>query len=289
MYSELKKDAPRWAIGRAGGRRLDHAIGESGMTILELLIVTIIGLAVTSAALGAYVRMNDQSVMQDQIVEMEQSGRAAERVLSQRIRMAGFGLPTKLAPMTGQDTNPDTITVTALDPPMCQGYMSAAMINPTSTVVCAGSDLSCFAPSMWAYIYDPVADTGEYFQVTAIYGGPALAHDAHPLSRLYPSGSQVSHIEQFSYYVDRSDTAHPTLMERPMGLPSAAYAENIERLDFFYVMQSGDTVSAPAVPRKVRNVLVRLVARSPRVDNTMEHDYRRRIFSFNVSVRNLEF
>lgn len=259
------------------------------MTILELLIVTVIGLAVTSAALGAYLRMNNQSITQDQIVEMEQSGRAAERVLSQRIRMSGFGLPLKLAPMTGQDTNPDTITLTAQDAQMCQGFLSAAMTNPTSVVLCAGSDLSCFAPSMWAYIYDAVADTGEFFRVTAIYGGPSLAHDTHPLSRLYPAGAQVSHIEQYSYYLDRSDTAHPTLMERPMGGDGVPYAENIEDLDFFYVMQSGDTVSAPAIPRKVRNVLVRLVARTPRVDTEMERDYRRRTFDFNVSVRNLEF
>lgn len=265
-------------------------MSERGMTILELLIVTIIGLGVTTAALAAYMRMNNQSVWQDQIAEMEQSGRAAERVLSQRIRMAGFGLPMKLAPLTGLDTNPDTITVTAQDARMCQGLSSAAMGNLSSPIQCNGSDLSCFSTSMWAYIYDAVNDTGEFFQVTSVYAGPpSLAHDTKPLSRLYPSGSQVSHVEQFKYYVDRSDTSHPTLMEKPMGLAAVAYAENIQSLDFFYVMQSGDTVSVPVVPRKVRNVLVRLVARSPRVDKEMQQDYRRRTFSFNVSVRNLEF
>jgi type II secretory pathway pseudopilin PulG len=264
--------------------------GESGMTILELLIVTVIGLAVTSAALGAYLRMNNQSIWQDQIAEMEQSGRAAERVLSQRIRMAGFGLPLKLAPVIGTDTNPDSITVTAQNAGMCQGYSSALMTNLSSPIQCSGSDLSCFAPGMWAYVYDAVGDTGEFFQITSVdLGSPALAHDTRPFSRLYPSGSMVSHIEKYTYYIDRSDTTHPVLMEQPMGGNAEPYAENIESLDFFYVMQSGDTVSVPAIPRKVRNVLVRLVARTPRVDMEMEKDYRRRAFDFNVSVRNLEF
>jgi len=264
--------------------------GELGMTILELLIVTVIGLAVTSAALGAYLRMNNQSIWQDQIAEMEQSGRAVERVLSQRIRMAGFGLPLKLAPVTGTDTNPDSITVTAQNAGMCQGFLSAAMAQVSSNLECSGADLSCFQPSMWAYVYDAVADTGEYFRITSVLSGPpALAHATAPLSRPYPVGAQVSHVEQYTYYIDRSDTTHPVLMERPMGGQAVRYAEDIESLNFFYVMQSGDTVAVPAIPRRVRNVLVRLVARTPRVDREMERDYRRREFDFNVSVRNLEF
>jgi type II secretory pathway pseudopilin PulG len=265
-------------------------IGERGMSILELLIVTILALTVTAAAMEAYLRMNSQSISQEQITEMEQSGRAAARVLSQRLRMAGFGLPLKLAPVLGTDTNPDSITITHQDAGMCQAFLSAAMTQVSSNLQCSGAVLSCFQPSMWAYVYDAVADTGEYFRITSVLSGPlALAHATAPLSRLYPVGAQVSHVEQYTYYIDRSDTTHPVLMERPMGGQAVRYAEDIEDLNFFYVMQSGDTVAVPAVPRKVRNILVRLVARTPRVDRDIERDYRRREFNFNVSVRNLEF
>lgn len=263
---------------------------ERGMTILELLVVTIIGLIVSGAAMQLYLRMNNQSIWQDQITEMEQSGRAAERILSQRIRMAGFGCPMKLNPVVGTNTNPDSVTITSQDAAACQAYLSSAMAQVSSNLTCNGANLSCFQPQMWGYIYDPVADTGEFFQVTSILESPpALAHATKPLSRLYPSGAVVSHIEQFSYYIDRADTLHPTLMEKPMGGQAVAYAENIESMDVRYVMQSGDTLAVPDVPRKVRNVLVSLVARTPRIDKEMQKDYRRRTFDFTISVRNLEF
>ena len=48
-------------------------------------------------------------------------------------------------------------------------------------------------------------------------------------------------------------------------------------------------MAVPVEPYLVTNVIVSLTARTPRVDNDVEHDYRRRELSFNVSVRNLEF
>ncbi|MEW5700964.1 MAG: hypothetical protein AB1792_01870 [Candidatus Zixiibacteriota bacterium] len=258
------------------------------MTILELLAAVLIGLFTVAAAMDAYLTLHTQSVMQDEINEMQQSGRAAMRVLSEHLRMAGFGLPATLDPLAGVDSNPDTITVTNLDATGCEASTSASMASVSDNLVCSGADLSCFSPGMRVYVFDAVNGVGEFFTVSTIESAPpALTHTA-ALSRTYPSGSRVSRILQMSYYLDRADTLHPMLVRHPVGGAPEPYAENIEDLQFDYIMQDGDTLATPVTPTLVRNVLVRIMARTNRVDQIMDQAYRRRQYGFVVSVRNQE-
>jgi type II secretory pathway pseudopilin PulG len=276
-YRRLTRTICRWLAG-----------AHSGMTILELLVAVLIGLFTVAAAMDAYLSLHTQSVLQNEVNEMQQSGRAAMHVLSGQLRMAGFGLPATLVPLAGSDTNPDTITVTNMDPGGCEVSLSAAMASASDNLVCSGADLSCFSPGMRVYVYDAVNGVGEFFYVTSVASGPpSLSHDA-ALARAYPQGARVSRILQTTYYLDRSDSLHPVLMQRFFGSNPEPYAENIEDLQFSYVMQDGDTTNTPVNPTLVRNVLVRLVARSNRVDKVMERDYHRREFLFTVSVRNQE-
>jgi hypothetical protein len=258
------------------------------MTILELLVAVLIGLFTIAAAMNAYLTLHTQSVMQDAINEMQQSGRAAMRVLSEHLRMAGFGLPATLSPLGGSNTNPDTITITNMDPGACEATLSAAMTTVTGDLECNGFDVSCFSVGTQAYVFDGVNGVGEFFAVSGIGSAPAaLAHDV-ALSRTYPLGSRVSLIQRTSFYLNRSDSLHPMLVQRPFGAQPQPYAENIEDLQFSYIMQDGDTTDTPINPTLVRNVLVHLTARSDRPDRAMEQNYRRRQFDFVVSIRNQE-
>jgi type II secretory pathway pseudopilin PulG len=248
---------------------------ERGMSVLELLVAVFIGSLVIYAGLETFVTMNRQTIWQDQITEAQQSGRAVQRILSQHLRMAGFGIPRILDPIWGADSDPDTLVITHQDPSGCEAFLSLAMSGAAEPLVCTGSNLACFAPGMWVYVHDPAVDSGEFFQVSQILDGPPTLVPFASLTRPYALGAGVYHVQQLTYYIDQTDDAHPTLMEKTYGGPAVPFAEDIEDLQFSYIMQSGDTVD--------------LMARTPRVDEDVEHDYRRRPLSFNVSVRNLEF
>ena len=262
---------------------------QRGLSIIELLLSVFIGSLVIYAGLEVFVTMNRQTIWQDQITEAQQSGRAVQRILSQHLRMAGFGIPRILDPVWGADSDPDTLVITHQNPSGCEAYLSAAMGGEADPLDCTGSNLACLEPGMWVYIHDPAVDSGEFFQVSQVYDGPPSLIPALPLGRSYALGAGIYHVEQLTYYIDKSDEDHPTLMEMHYGGNAVPFAEDIEDLQFSYIMQSGDTVTVPTQPYLVTNVIVDLMARTPRVDEDIEGDYRRRALSFNVSVRNLEF
>ncbi len=260
---------------------------ERGMTIIELLAAVLIGLLVVSAAMDAYLTMHTQSIAQDQVTEMQQSGRAVMRVLSNRLRMAGFSLPSTVASLSGANSNPDTITIRNEDADACEVSSTQAMAATGDAIVCTGANLSCFTSGMRAYVYDASATVGEYFTVSGVYASPdRIAHPA--LTRTYPSGARVSFIRETSFYIDRSDTLHPIFVQKEFGAAAQPFADDIENLNFSYLMTSGDTVLTPTTPTLVRRVLVTLVARTTRKDTKTAKDYRRRTYDFEVSVRNNE-
>lgn len=282
-----KHTQPSNRLGCSWFRSL-HA-DQRGMSILELLIAVMMGSLVIYAGLETFVTMNQQTIQQDQITEAQQSGRAVQRILSEHLRMAGFGIPRILSPIWGADTDPDTLMITHQDVSGCEAYLSAAMGGPADAIECTGSTLDCFEPGMWVYIHDPAVDSGEFFQISQVLDGPPTLLPAATLSRPYALGAGVYHVEQLTYYIDQSDPDHPTLMQKEYGQSAVPYAEDMEDMECSFIMQSGDTVAVPVEPYLVTNVIVDLMARTPRVDQDVEHDYRRRALTFNVSMRNLEF
>lgn len=271
---------------RRGKRILSDA---RGMSILELLVVVLIGSLVVYAGMETFVTMNHQTIWQDQVTDAQQSGRAVQRVLSQHLRMAGFGIPLILYPVLGTDSDPDTITITHQSPDGCEAFLTAAMADAADDIVCDGADLSCFSEGSWVYIHDATVDSGEFFQIGSITSGPDAFVPAGGLERAYPNGAAVYNIEQRTFFIDRSNPDYPRFMMQKYGEQAQIYADGIEDLQFAYIMQNGDTVQTPTQPYLVTNVLVSLVARTERVDQDIAGDYRRRPLDFNVSIRNLEF
>jgi type II secretory pathway pseudopilin PulG len=260
---------------------------QAGMSIIELLAAVTIGIFVVMAAMEAYLALQSSVLKQDQITEMQQSGRAAMRVLSERLRMAGFSLPATLDALAGADSNPDTITVWHMDPVGCEVSTTANMGGPGDPLVCAGEVVDCFQLNRPAYIFDATAGTGEFFTVTGIQSSPeGLTHGG--LSDTYPIGSRVSFIREVHFYLDRSDTLHPALMMQEFAEAPQVYAENIEDFQVRYIMSDGDTLDTPTVPSLVRRVMIDLVSRTGRQDKQSEQDYLRRNYAFQVSVRNNE-
>jgi len=259
-----------------------------GFTLVELLIALLITGVVVSAGYGIYLTQHEGWIIQEQISNMQQNARAAMHELEARIRMAGYGLPGGFQPIYAANTNPDTITILFQNEFGCEATIEHSMPQPSSELRCDGHNVSCFEEETWAYIYDPFADTGEFFYITQVQVAAShIQHNTAPLSRRYPKGSTVMYVDMYKFYIDTTDTNHPNLMVQGVGGSPAVYAEDIEDLQFRYGLANGVFVDLPPSASVVREVLITLTARTERKDLQFAGEYRRRTLTSGVKVRNL--
>jgi hypothetical protein len=71
-------------------RKLYHDI--RGITLIELLIASFLSLLVAGAALHFYLSQHKSWLVQNEVVDMQQSARASLDEMASTMRMAGFGL-----------------------------------------------------------------------------------------------------------------------------------------------------------------------------------------------------
>ncbi|MCK4403608.1 MAG: prepilin-type N-terminal cleavage/methylation domain-containing protein [candidate division Zixibacteria bacterium] len=259
-----------------------------GFTLMELLIALVITGIVVSAGFSLYLTQHEGWIIQEQITNMQQNVRAAMHELETRIRMAGYGLPGGIQPIYAANTNPDTITIVFQNEFGCEAPITHSMPQPSSELRCDTFDVSCFVEDTWAYIYDPVADTGEFFYITHVQVSAShIQHNTAPLSRRYPKGSTVMMVDLFKFYIDTTDSNHPHMMVQKVGASPAVYAEDIEDLQFQYGLANGVFVDVPPAASVVREILITLTARTERKDLQFAGEYRRRTLTSGVKVRNL--
>ncbi len=280
----MKKHYPK--VSRVSFRSTKAS--EKGFTLLELLIALVMTGVLVSAGYGVYMNQHEGWIIQEQITTMQQNARVGMHELETKIRMAGYHLPGGFEPIYAKNTNPDTITVLFQNEFNCQAPLEHSMPTPSSELRCDGHDVTCFHENTWAYIYDPSADTGEFFYITQVQVSSSnIQHNTTDLSRCYPQGSIITYLDMFKFYIDKSDTNHPNLMEQAVGQTPVVYAENIEDLQFRYSLASGVFVDVPPAASVVREVLISLTARTDRKDLQFTGQYRRRSLTSDVKVRNL--
>jgi prepilin-type N-terminal cleavage/methylation domain-containing protein len=261
---------------------------EKGFTILELLIALMITSVLVTAGYGVYINQHEGWIIQEQVTTMQQNARAAMHELETKIRMAGYKIPGGIEPIYAKNSNPDTITIIFKDEMECDATIEHDMPQPSSELRCDGHDVSCFHDDTWAYIYDPAADTGEFFLITQVQTSSShIQHNTMDLSRCYPVGSLVIFMDMFKFYIDRSDTNHPNLMEQHVRETPQVYAENIEDLQFRYGLANGVFVDVPPAASVVREVQISLTARSDKKDLQFAGQYRKRTLTSDVKIRNL--
>jgi len=69
---------------------------NSGFTMVELLIAAVLGSIVTFAAMDAYLTQHRQFLIQEQVADMQQRGRAALDDISFNLRQSGFNTPDSI-------------------------------------------------------------------------------------------------------------------------------------------------------------------------------------------------
>jgi len=258
-----------------------------GFTLVELLVATIIGTIAVAAGFQLFIDQNKSHIIQASLSDMQQNGRAAMDELVDKVRQAGYRVPTGVRCIRSWNSNPDTIAVSFLAEPLCTTRLSQAMATSSEELKCVTSGVSGFQENTWAYIFDATASTGEFFYITAVQTvAKQILHSSAALSKAYPNGSQVFMMNYLKYYVDRSDTLHPKFMLAENGQSPVVYSDNIEDLQFHYVQADGSVLDTVTVDRFVREIKMQLTSRSEKNDLFLKH-YRRDTLSTRVMVRNL--
>jgi prepilin-type N-terminal cleavage/methylation domain-containing protein len=261
---------------------------QKGFTLVELLVALVMSGFLVSAGYGVYLNQHGSWITQEQISNMQQNARAAIRELETKVRMAGYRLPGNMESIYASNTDPDTITILYQAELNCEVTTEHDMPQPSAELRCDGHDISCFEEDTWAYIYDPSADTGEFFYITQVQVAAShIQHNTASLSRSYPTGSLVMSMSWYKFYIDASDSNHPNLVRQGVGETPQVYAEDIEDLQFRYALANGVFVDVPPTASVVRGVNISLTARTDRKDLQFQGEYRRRTLTSDVKVRNL--
>jgi len=269
-------------------RVIKHQLKESrGFTLIELLIAAIIGTIAVAAGFQLFIDQNESHIIQASLSDMQQNGRAALDELVDKVRQAGYRVPTGVRCIRSWNSNPDTIAIAFLSEPLCTTRLSQAMATSSAELKCATSGVSGFQENSWAYIFDPATSTGEYFYITSVQ--PAsfqILHSSAALSKAYPNGSQVFVMDYLKYFIDCGDTLHPRFMLAENGQDPIIYSDNIEDLQFHYIMASGAVSDTVSVDRYVREIEMQLTSRSEKKDLFLKN-FRRDTLVTRVMVRNL--
>ncbi len=263
-------------------------LGERGTTLVEVLIAALIASITVAAGMDLLINQNKNHVIQEGIAEMQHNGRVTAEELVEKIRQAGYQLPEGLPAIYAWNSDPDTIAVAFLVEPLCTASLSDPMPQPSSELKLKDSDVSCFEDDTWAYIHDPLTNTGEFFLITHVQvSAGMIQHNTMSLSKKYDAGSNVFRLEFYKYYVDQSDTTRPLFMMAHNGKDPVIYADNIKDLQFTYTMTDGSTRDTIALARYVRQVNIQVVAQTANKD-LFVGDIRRDTLATSVQVRNLD-
>lgn len=260
----------------------------SGFTIVEILIALFMASIVIAAAFELFITQHNQLLVQEDVSEIQANARAAAVLLAEEIRKTGYRLPSIVTHMEATNSDPDTLVIKYAKPMLAGVALEQPMLDEYDVLNCNGVSLHGLEPGDWAYIYDEDNGVGEPFIATEIdYQTNCLAHALSPLERTYPAGSKIFAVERCSFYIDRSERAHPNLMMQKLGQPPEIFAENIEDLDFIYYLEDGTSTGVMVNPNMVRMIGIHVVARSFRPDlNSPNGEYRTRDFTLKVKLRN---
>jgi len=265
------------------------ALGNTrGVSLVEVMIALVLTGIVTIAIMNTYVTQHENYLVQDDVVNMQQTARACLDELSKQIRMAGHHVPLGLPAIVAANTNPDTITITYQGND-CETYLSDPMPITSAELKC-GTDLSCFLPDRWVYIYEPDSAVGEWFKISEVQNGSGhLQHRYVPkeLSRCYGANSQILALNRVKFYIDNiTDPANPQLMIQLGGEPAVPYAEHIPDLQFRYRLTNGSIVDVPVLVNDIREVLITISAGStrPQFDGQQTKE---RTYTSSVNLRNI--
>ena len=278
---------------------MKHNESERGITLIELLISLLAAAILIGGALQFFSGQYGSILVQRQISDMQQNARAALDDITMKLRNAGANLPEGLPAFLTSDTNPDTLSVrfAPFSGSVPVGWVSAKNASKPIEIDIA-MDISAFKVNQPAYIWYSEKSQGEWITIKNIVtntgsGRHEFYHIKAPLKFAPSPGHFLVAMQSSRYYIDATDTQHPRLMLEQNGAAPELYADNIEDLQFRYVLSGGDTVETIGPNDTVYMVRVAITAHTGTPDVRLldagVDGYRHRSLETGIMIRNNRF
>ena len=282
--------------------------GCKGLTLIELLVAMAISAVLIAAMYRTFIGQHRTYTVQEQVVDMQQNARVAINRMMREIRMAGFGNAWNILP-------PHGLPFSAIDGPF------SYIINPRDdrnmiigqhddqiTIIGAFEQVSTLKTSTDGTNTIELVEKADQFNlinrkylcvgglethiVTGISGN-TITLDSNLLFN-HAAGTPVFKVKAITYQL-RWDNRNPnmpvlTREDQTDGGGSQVVAENIENLQFRYVLEDGSESDSPADPSRIRMVRVTVHARTSLSDPDFKGGvggFRRRTIASNILVRNM--
>jgi len=279
-----------------------------GLTLIELLVAMAISAVLIAAMYRTFIGQHRTYTVQEQVVDMQQNARVAINRMMREIRMAGFGNAWNILP-------PHGLPFSAIDGPF------SYIINPRDdrnmiigqhddqiTIIGAFEQVSTLKTSTDGTNTIELVEKADQFNlinrkylcvgglethiVTGISGN-TITLDSNLLFN-HAAGTPVFKVKAITYQL-RWDNRNPnmpvlTREDQTDGGGSQVVAENIENLQFRYVLEDGSESDSPADPSRIRMVRVTVHARTSLSDPDFKGGvggFRRRTIASNILVRNM--
>lgn len=205
-----------------------HHGSNHGFTLVELMVTLVVAFLVIAAVYASYVVQQRTQVEQQQVTRMQQNLRAGLDMMTREFKMAGYD-PLLTGEYGITTANQNTFAFTA---DLCEDGSTVPKV--TATAECPGP-----------------------FDVNRI---PTDVDQPNAGRRLD---------EIFSYQlVDTDGDGSNDILQRVTSAPAVAIAENIEQLEFSYIMQNGSVQQLVGVGQleNIRAVQISLLARADQPD-----------------------
>ena len=324
---------------------IDVVNNKEGFTLVELMVAMAISLVVMGAIFLTFKSQQDSYVIQTQISAMQQNVRAAMYMLTRDIQMAGyytnFDADNYTMDWDDVDNDNDPTTGTDIIRPLIYGQNNVNVAGDnikdnTDVIVivkasdvrhalAVGEDATAGIITLASRDFDADGNddlnnttrkygllvkgdlsTAEFFEVDSAAGNITPPGG---LTENYTAGDLICRADIILYKIDENAT-NPSLRKRNLGSdnvvnPYQVVAENIDNLQFRYLLSDGTWTNDPAAAGQIPNVRaveISLLARTANtnrgyidpntysigdVNYTPNNAYRRKLLCSIIKTRNI--
>ena len=300
---------------------------NQGFTLVELLVAMAIAIVILTAIFKTFKSQQDSYVLQSQLAMTQQNVRGAMQLISRDIQMAGYytnfetsiitmdwdgmGADESMYPIiyardnisaVGDGIKDNTDLIVIVKASLENGRQLASGEAASGTTASSTlRDAGNLTQDKYALLVKNDLSRAEFCQVTNSTG---IINLSKSLVESYAEDDWIFRADSIIYYVDDADPDHPNLMRRNQGNNEQAQvmAEDIDNIQFRYVLDDGSKVESGFNEREVRAVEIYLLGRprniirgytDPNTYNmgstnvTPSDGYRRRLLKALIKTRNI--